>query len=417
MKFSMTLCGGITAVSGLTLPFLIPERIYQAAASAPALPLSAFPKFETVKLQDAQQAAAGDSTQENPEVASTKVAEAGNRPAPNDGNIHQNATIASSNPEAAAPQDPAADDSTNNTANSSSDNTPANAQKAQALPCGTPSPRPQWRAYPARKQALVDAIACLQSRPPSGDFAPATSRYEDFVRLHQAWTPNIHNNDLFLLWHRYFVWSFEQALRTECGFAADGLPWWDETRDAGRFAAAPVFTAEYFGSLPRGNGTEGTCVTDGRFAGTTLHIGPGAGSEPHCLSRAVDESMTAEVSKDYENTCLSRSTYTDFARCWEQGPHGIGHNSIGSVMADVRSSPGDPVFWLHHLYVDRVFAAWQARDATGARRRTVAGCADGARPCTPLTLQTLVPMGGLQKDVTVGEVLDTTDGAMCYTYQ
>jgi hypothetical protein len=28
----------------------------------------------------------------------------------------------------------------------------------------------------------------------------------------------IHGNGLFLTWHRYFVWAYEQALRDECGY-------------------------------------------------------------------------------------------------------------------------------------------------------------------------------------------------------
>lgn len=28
----------------------------------------------------------------------------------------------------------------------------------------------------------------------------------------------IHGNGLFLTWHRYFVWAYEQALRNECGY-------------------------------------------------------------------------------------------------------------------------------------------------------------------------------------------------------
>ncbi|KAK7993670.1 hypothetical protein PG989_007051 [Apiospora arundinis] len=413
MKLYAALCGGVTVVSALTLPFPFSgpdaSRMFQAAAEAPAMPLSAFPKFDTVKLADLPEEESSSPGQSK--VAEAHVPGTGSRPA----NIH-NATDSDEGPAPIAPP-PEAPVTAQDTTPAATDDGTVSAQKNHAAPCGNPSNRVEWRAYPTRsKRAFVDAMACLQLRPASGDFPPSTSRYEDFVRLHQAWTPNIHNNDLFLIWHRYFVWAFEQALRNECGFKEASLPYWDEPRDAGRFAAAPLFTPEYFGSLPKGNGTAGTCITDGRFAGTTLHIGPGTGSEPHCLSRAVDERMTAEVTKEYENACLSRSTFTDFAKCWEQGPHGIGHNSIGSVMADVRSSPGDPVFWLHHLYVDKVFAAWQDRDSTGARRRTIDGCADGAKPCAPLTLQTRIAMGGLLKDVSVGQVLDTTDGAMCYKY-
>ncbi|KAK8062541.1 tyrosinase [Apiospora hydei] len=439
---TITICGGITAASAMTLPLVDlaldhTVRIYQAAASAPALPLSAFPKFETVKYQDAVQNATSYT-----KVAAAEVADANAESTSAGGESTSDAANSAGNPQDTTPTSfetepvPAPvspENSSDSTvpvapasAPASADNnntTSSSVQANQAASCGTLRTRIEWSSYPtADKRAFVDAIACLQSKPASGQFPPATSRYEDFVRLHQAWTPQIHNNDLFLIWHRYFVWAFEQALRTECGFRVNGLPWWDETRDAGRFASAPVFTAEYFGSLPTQNGGRGRVSpmagypSKQRFAGLTLHIGPGEGHRAHCLSRAVDETGTAQVNKDYENLCLSYTSFTDFARCWEQGPHGISHNSIGSVMADVRSSPGDPIFWMHHLYIDRVFSAWQDRDASGARKRTVDGCADGNRPCTPLTMQTNIPMGGLLKDVTVGQVMDTMSGAMCYKF-
>ncbi|KAK7959690.1 uncharacterized protein PG986_004544 [Apiospora aurea] len=450
---TITICGGITAASALTLPLVdlaldLPVRIYEAAASAPALPLSAFPKFETVRYQDAVQNATSYTKVSSAEVADANAeASAGSAqnaptvpsfnndpalpPAAGGGSTNdaansagdaQNTPVTSPEPEVAplpespantttdsfetepipAPASPETSSDSTVPADNSNNTTPS-VQANQAATCGPLRTRIEWSAYPTvDKRAFVDAIACLQSKPPLG---PVPARDEP-----------IHNNDLFLIWHRYFVWAFEQALRAECGFRVNGLPWWDETRNAGRFASAPVFTAEYFGSLPTQNGGEGTCITNGRFAGLTLHIGPGDGHQAHCLSRAVDETGTAQVNKDYENLCLSYTSFTDFAKCWEQGPHGISHNSIGSVMADVKSSPGDPIFWMHHLYIDRVFSAWQDRDASGARKRTVNGCADGNRPCTPLTMQTNIPMGGLLKDVTVGQVMDTMSGAMCYNF-
>ena len=51
---------------------------------------------------------------------------------------------------------------------------------------------------------------------------------------------------------------------------------------------------------------------------------------------------------------------------WEYNPEGIdtpdygthagGHYPIGSQMADFFASPADPVFWLHHGIIDRVWA-------------------------------------------------------------
>ena len=44
------------------------------------------------------------------------------------------------------------------------------------------------------------------------------------------------------------------------------------------------------------------------------------------------------------------------------GQHGMGHAWIGGDMANVRHSPNDVAFWLHHAAIDRVWAKWQERN-------------------------------------------------------
>jgi tyrosinase len=83
-------------------------------------------------------------------------------------------------------------------------------------------------------------------------------------------------------------------------------------------------------------------------------------------------------------------------------------------MSDVYASPGDPIFWMHHLFVDRNFRIWQ--NANPSRKTSVSGCVDNKSPCTPLTLDTNIHVGGLRPDVRVRDVLDTMNGAMCYRY-
>lgn len=104
-----------------------------------------------------------------------------------------------------------------------------------AASCTSPQTRIEWRSYSASdRKAFVDAISCLTNLPSAGSaYSPSTSRYEDFVRTHQKMTPKVHGNGIFLLWHRYFVYTFEQSLRTQCGFNRS-LPWWDETKDSGK---------------------------------------------------------------------------------------------------------------------------------------------------------------------------------------
>jgi len=53
------------------------------------------------------------------------------------------------------------------------------------------------------------------------------------------------------------------------------------------------------------------------------------------------------------------------------------------------------------------------------KNKTVSGCAeypgDGS-PCVPLTRDTVLTTMGLVPDMTVGDVLDTENDVMCYTY-
>ncbi len=188
-------------------------------------------------------------------------------------------------------------------------------QSTAAGSCTNPNIRFEWDDYSTSdRQALMSAFKCLMNKPASGAFTASKSRWEDFERLHQLYTPNVHQNQKFLPWHRYFIWTFEQVLRAECGFDR-AFFWFDETKHSGAFSSSDVFSAPYLGTLS----TNSQCVTDGAFAGLTLNIGPGSGNTPHCLSRQYNAADTAQCSTAYLNSCLSNSRYQDFEKCFEYG--------------------------------------------------------------------------------------------------
>ncbi|KAK9774374.1 putative Tyrosinase copper-binding domain-containing protein [Seiridium cardinale] len=294
----------------------------------------------------------------------------------------------------------------------------AAATKSQACRAA-PSYRFEWRQYSAsRRLDFVRACKCLMGKKPSGKFSTATNRYEDFVALHQDVMLNVHNNALFLLWHRYFLWTFEQVLRAECGFDRTFV-WWDETRDAGAFAKSDIFTSPYyFGNLPAPKSGNPVCINTGEFKGMWAHIGPGSTETTHCLSRGVTETNTAQCNTNFVNYCLARTAYADFETCLEYGPHGYGHNGIGGVMQDVWASPSDPIFWLHHAFIDRVYYAWQLKAAS--RFTSIDSGVDAKG--TKLTLDYVITVGGIRPDVTIRDILNPLGGAaigrttFCYLY-
>ncbi|KAI1851401.1 hypothetical protein JX265_000365 [Neoarthrinium moseri] len=358
----------------------------QTFGDAPQMPDSAFPKFETVTLEDAK-------------AGLDRLIQGLVQPL----NLTGDAPVESKEPETSNFRVMA-----------------ATAQSAQSDACrANPNIRFEWREYSdSDRLAFVRAVKCLMNKPPSGNFPPARSRYEDFVRIHQDYMPNVHNNAKFLIWHRYYLWTFEQVLRSECGFDR-AMVWWDETKDAGRFGQSDMFTnPAYFGSMPArdANGNP-TCINDGEFAGLIANIGPGNSQTSHCLARGVNEADTAQCNTDFINYCNQRTSYADYESCLEYGPHGYGHNGIGGVMADVWASPSDPVFWMHHSFIDHSWRIWQNLD--GNRILNIDGV-DAAG--NALTLDTMVYMGGIRPDVRVRDIIDTLGGVsiggvpFCYRY-
>lgn len=130
---------------------------------------------------------------------------------------------------------------------------------AAAATCSSTRTRMEWHdSSDQTKQNYVDAVKCMLSKPSAGNYPGAKNRYEDFVQVHQTVTDNVHNNRKFIVWHRAFLWAFEQTMRDECGFN-DNIPWFDETKFAGRFSQSSIFSSRWLGGI----NLHGNCVTDG----------------------------------------------------------------------------------------------------------------------------------------------------------
>lgn len=71
------------------------------------------------------------------------------------------------------------------------------------------------------RKSYISAVKCLQSKPARtpAEVAPgAKTRFDDYVATHINQTLAIHYTGNFLVWHRYYTWLYENALREECGY-------------------------------------------------------------------------------------------------------------------------------------------------------------------------------------------------------
>jgi len=323
--------------------------------------------------------------------------------------------------------------------------------------CKNPIIRKEWRNLSSRdQQKYLSAVQCFLTKPgiTPPELAPGVvSRYDDLIATHSNQTLGIHYVGHFLPWHRLYTAYYESALRKECGY--DGAqPYWDWNLDVGSehgFKVSPIFDAvNGFG----GNGpyipitdpalagfavpgrTGGGCVPDGPFHNMTVRIGPGKdlSGNPRCLSRDWSPYFARRyLQRNQTRVSMDQPDFYSFDKSVEGGPsfeasgiHGGGHYGIGGtlgIMGDLYVSPGDPIFFLHHANLDRVWWSWQMKNQP-ARLTDFGGPScildyyTPAHPqaCPNETLSQTMDLGVNFGTVTVADTMNIQGDTLCYDY-
>lgn len=146
--------------------------------------------------------------------------------------------------------------------------------------------------------------------------------------------------DFFLPWHRMFITYFEDIIRQVSGRHDFTLPYWDYT-DPNQQVLPIEFRQPgdpVWGSLYRATRWPGTNagknVTDGRSA------------------------LTLDCMKS--NLYSGSAGDAGFCANTDMNPHGALHVDVGNSqgMAQVPWAANDPIFWIHHCNIDRIWASW-----------------------------------------------------------
>ncbi|KAH6682868.1 putative tyrosinase [Halenospora varia] len=316
------------------------------------------------------------------------------------------------------------------------------------------------------RKAYTDAVTCLQSKEantPESVSTGAKSRFDDFIVTHILQTPFVHYSGTFLGWHRWYLWVYEQALRDECDYEGP-FPYWDWPKWAHAPQDSPIFNGDEFsmgsngeripnntgirpllpwkklggGTIPIPPGFGGGCVQTGPFNNMVVNLGPvtlsnvtgpdgGLGHNPRCLKRDVGPLMAMRAT-NYTAVLetFKYSTISEYQTFLQGAPgsggggvHGGGHFTVsGDPAGDFYVSPGDPVFYLHHGQIDRLYTMWQGLDPE-TRQWSLAGTNtmldEPASANTTLDdpLDLKYSGGGT---VTMRDIMSTTKGPFCYVY-
>jgi tyrosinase len=286
------------------------------------------------------------------------------------------------------------------------------------------------------KKAFTDAVLALKTKPSvlhPGD--GPNSRYDDYVEVHlnamnagmsgpgQGWA---HLSAAFGPWHRVLLAHFESELRTINSSVT--LPFWDWT-DADSTAA--VFADDFLGS--DGTGADGQ-VMDGPFAfakGKWRVTVKDDDSNPDFLSRnlGADSSAPALPNTQVQDPVMALAAYDEspwfddmrtspdqrarvdalFRFRLEYDLHNLVHRFIGGDMA-LAASPNDPVFWLHHCNIDRLWSLWEQTTGAPVRFAPMTGGPLGQSADTALIFNStgdLSPWPSGSIPATAAQVLDS----------
>lgn len=185
-----------------------------------------------------------------------------------------------------------------------------------------------------------------------------------------------HGSALFLTWHRPYLCLIEQLLHREAvriagdfsgsdaekyQTAADDvrLPYWDWASDEGN-GIPDVLTQPRITVVK----PEGSTEIDNPLYAYRFQNEPDAsvGLAPVTERSSNAESNIAGSLQSRREATFDLFTINGFNEFSNQaeGVHGWVHVDIGDDMGFVPSAAFDPIFWLHHCQVDRIWAMWQA---------------------------------------------------------
>jgi tyrosinase len=160
------------------------------------------------------------------------------------------------------------------------------------------------------------------------------------VDIHSNAIHQMHGNPRFLPWHRIYLLRMEGLLMavdpTVC------IPYWKSSEEQ-------AFPSWLLGFTP------------------TVNLLTG----PHTVTRTIG-AFALLPNAAAVAAAMANGTFNTFAAPLE-GVHNSGHVWVGGSMMSVPTAPCDPIFWMHHAEIDRIWAAWQV--ANPGQNPTLAGAA------------------------------------------
>ncbi|MDJ0705792.1 MAG: tyrosinase family protein [Leptolyngbyaceae cyanobacterium MO_188.B28] len=250
---------------------------------------------------------------------------------------------------------------------------------AQRKASGLPLVRYEIRKL--SEEDLIDLREAYKALYDISEAAEGDSRgYWALARGHGYDQALCHNdNRIFLTWHRAYVYAFEKALSEAFKTVRDDeqleltLPYWDWTifdpaNDADNGIPNVINEDNY---TDRYGSTQPNPLKRAKSLYRIRSLSLSGEDEYTTRYPSQFRAQITELADDVSGY-MGIDEYMTFNNDFDRGAHGLVHVFVGGGdpssplpnnagdMSRVVSAAFDPIFWLHHCMVDKVFYDWQA---------------------------------------------------------
>jgi tyrosinase len=211
----------------------------------------------------------------------------------------------------------------------------------------------------AALEHYADAVATMKGRDPDD---PTSWAYQAAIHGTHSTPASLqnqceHESWFFFPWHRIYLFYFEEIVRkavVDNGGPADwALPYWNYCLGAENSSLPEPFR------VPDNNGNP-------LYVGSRNPYYNTGGPLPDLLTA---EEGSLRLRQFFGNAMFGGGSRESFEPRFsghmgvpEGSPHGAVHVELAGLMGDPEQAAEDPIFWLHHCNIDRIWAVWNERE-------------------------------------------------------
>lgn len=180
-------------------------------------------------------------------------------------------------------------------------------------------------------RAAIKAMKALPATDPRSWSYQAAIHGTTLAQTKTAWNTCEHGTYFFWSWHRMYLYWFERIVRQMSKDSKWALPYWNWSSTSERRLPAPF-----------------------RDPASELYV---ANRNP-AMNNGTGSLPASDVNY---GPAFSFTNFTTASSSLEGTPHGAVHVDVGGWMGSVPTAAQDPIFFLHHCNIDRLWNLWLAQ--------------------------------------------------------